>query len=186
MLPLYLGSSEAHMTKGATVVLGSSAPLGEVPSNCVIAAHRGYGDAPMFRDIEKLSVGDEVSVCTVWESYSYTVTSTKVIAPSDSAAVGVQPGKDLVTLITCHPYGSNAYRYVVECERSDIVTGTVDGAEVYQSNTESHEKGISLPEVEDYVRILGGVVLVLCALVLVVRAVKNRRNRCAGAKHRRK
>lgn len=185
-LPLYLGSSEEHMAKGATVVSGSSVPLGEESSNCVIAAHRGYGDAPMFRDIEKLAVGDEVRVCSPWEQLTYTVVGTKIIDPSDSSAVGVQQGRDLVTLVTCHPYGYNTYRYVVECERSgDSASLSDQKADSYReqgSNSQedaaaSVKAGISLPEVEDWLRAIGGVLLLSCAVVLVVRAVRGRRHR---------
>lgn len=185
-LPLYLGSSEEHMAKGATVVSGSSVPLGEESSNCVIAAHRGYGDALMFRDIEKLAVGDEVRVCSPWEQLTYTVVGTKIIDPSDSSAVGVQQGRDLVTLVTCHPYGYNTYRYVVECERSgDSASLAAQEAGSYRgqgSNSQedaaaSVKAGISLPEVEDWLRAIGGVLLLSCAVVLVVRAVRGRRHR---------
>ena len=166
-LPLYLGSSEEHMAKGATIVSGSSVPLGEVSSNCVIAAHRGFGNAPMFRDIEKLSVGDEVSVYTLWQKNDYIVTATKIIDPSDTAAVKVQQGKDLVTLITCHPYGYNTQRYVVECECSDEVTQEALAHDFSRENLPKKE--ITLPEIEDGLRIAGGVVLLFCVLVLLVR-----------------
>ncbi len=187
-LPLYLGSSEEHMAKGATVVSGSSAPLGEVSSNCVIAAHRGYGNAPMFRDIEKLSVGDEVRVCSPWDQLTYTVVGTKIIDPSDSSAVGVQQGRDLVTLVTCHPYGYNTYRYVVECERSDGSAVATKNSEVSQSQesnfqeagTASAKGEVSLPEVEDWLRAIGGAVLLACAVVLAARALKGRRERSGG------
>ncbi len=172
-MPLYLGSTKEHMAKGATVVSGSSAPIGGLSSNCVIAAHRGYGSAAMFRDIEKLSVGDEVYVQSLWERLSYTVVSTKVISPSDSAAVGVQQGRDMVSLLTCHPYGHNYYRYIVECER----TNEIDAASLEAGYTQPsvHSSGLSLPEIEDWLRIAGGIVLLVSALVLVVRIIRGLR-----------
>lgn len=172
-MPLYLGSTKEHMAKGATVVSGSSAPIGGLSSNCVIAAHRGYGSAAMFRDIEKLSVGDEVYVQSLWERLSYTVVSTKVISPSDSAAVGVQQGRDMVSLLTCHPYGHNYYRYIVECER----TNEVDAAslEADSSQPSGKSEGLSLPEIEDWLRIAGGIVLLVSALVLAARIIRGLR-----------
>ena len=190
-LPLYLGSTKEHLKRGATVVEGSSAPLGETTSNCVIAAHRGYGSpSMMFRDIEKLLVGDKVYVTTLWETLTYTVVGTKVIDPSDTAAVGIQQGRDLVTLITCHPYGSTARRYVVECERrneDDAANEEVSAAqEAAVSATETRgdgRKGPSLPEIEDAARIAGGIVLIICAAVLTVRTVRDRQTLRTFGKH---
>ncbi len=194
-LPLYLGASEDHMAKGATVVAGSSAPLGQTSSNCVIAGHRGYGRAAMFRDIEKLSVGDRVFVRTLWDDLVYTVVRTKVIDPSDTAAVGVQSGRDIVALVTCHPYGYNSQRYVVECVRAsssvdaagDTAPGsagadgmtsldgvTPEGSDSAQGEVSTYA-GLSLSEIEDRLRVAGGVVLAVCALVLIVRQVAPKR-----------
>ncbi len=186
-LPLYLGASEDHMAKGATVVAGSSAPLGQTSSNCVIAGHRGYGRAAMFRDIEKVSVGDQVFVRTLWEDLVYTVVRTKVIDPSDTAAVGVQSDRDMVTLVTCHPYGYNSQRYVVECERVDAKSGaagnagsgtagadgTTPGKAASDQGGASVFAGLSLPEIEDCLRVVGGIILAVCALVLVARLVRS-------------
>ena len=184
-LPLYLGASSEHMLKGAAVVSGSSAPLGEISSNCVIAAHRGYGSAAMFRDIEKPVKGDEVIVCTLWEKLTYTVVNTKVIRPTDTTAVGVQQGKDMVTLVTCHPYGHNEFRYVVECERSSKDAAVDDSGNDSSVSTgeTSDKRGLSLPEIEDYLRLTGGVVLLVCVGVLIARLVRSKRH-CAGMRRK--
>lgn len=190
-LPLYLGSTTEHLRRGATVVEGSSAPLGESTSNCLIAAHRGYGSpSMMFRDIERLCVGDKVYVTTLWETLTYTVVGTKVIDPSDTEAVGIQQGRDLVTLITCHPYGSTASRYVVECERTvdeknaSAENQPTQGTPTVLAETGSDSRiGPSLPEIEDGLRIAGGIILVACAVILAVRAVRARRPVRTRGKH---
>lgn len=188
-LPLYLGSTAEHLRRGATVVEGSSAPLGQATSNCVIAAHRGYGSpSMMFRDIEKLEVGNKIYVTTLWETLTYTVKSTKVIDPSDTAAVGIQQGRDLMTLITCHPYGSTASRYVVECERTNDASddtaaaggGTTEVSPTTTATTVSHHELPSVTEIEDSVRFMGGLVLLSCAVLLAAQAMRNRRRRTPG------
>lgn len=180
-LPLYLDATSEHMLKGAAVVSGSSAPLGQSSSNCVIAAHRGYGSAAMFRDIEKPVKGDKVIVCTLWEKLTYTVVSTKVIRPTDTAAVGVQQGKDMVTLVTCHPYGHNEFRYVVECERSTAaaVNDSKGSADSAQAGETSGKRELSLPEIEDYLRAAGGIALLVCVAILIARMVRDKRNDAA-------
>ncbi len=116
-LPLYLGASKENMKKGAVHLTQTSLPVGGKNTNCVIAAHRGFSGAAMFRDIEDMQIGDEVSITNPWEKLIYHVVETKVIRPNQVKEVLIQPGRDLVTLITCHPYRHNYQRYVVYCEQ---------------------------------------------------------------------
>lgn len=119
-LPLYIGASAEHMAKGAAVLGETSIPIGGGNTNSVIAGHRGYRGAPYFRDIEELSAGDAVYVTNPWETLTYRVESIDVIAPDDSDRVKIQEGRDMVTLLTCHPYRSHGkYRFVVYCVRDD-------------------------------------------------------------------
>lgn len=75
-------------------------------------------EAPVFRHIELLEIGDVVLITNLWETLRYTVSEIKVIEPDAIDEILIQPGRDLVTLLTCHPYGSGGrYRYVVYCER---------------------------------------------------------------------
>lgn len=117
-LPVYLGATEENMLKGAVHLTETSLPIGGENTNCVIAAHRGLWGKGMFRDIEKLEVGDEITFTNIWETLTYRVAETKVIKPNEVDQVKIQPGRDLITLITCHPLGHNYQRYVVYCERA--------------------------------------------------------------------
>jgi len=118
-LPLYLGATMENMRKGAAIMGQTSLPVGQKDSNCVIAAHRGYRGIPYFRDIEQLKTGDQVIIRNPWERLDYRVTKIKVIDPYDMDKILIQKGKDMVTLLTCHPYrGHGRYRYVVYCMRN--------------------------------------------------------------------
>lgn len=126
-VPLYLGASKAHLREGAAVLGQTSMPIGGENTNCVIAGHRGgYHGEAMFRDIELLKPGDKVIVENLWEKLEYQVVKTIVIKPDDIEAVKIIPGEELLTLVTCHPYGNNYQRYVVYCTRLD---GKNKGAE---------------------------------------------------------
>lgn len=72
----------------------------------------------MFRDIHKLQVDDTVTFSNFRETLTYTVDEIKIISPTDINEVLIQPGRDLLTLITCNPIGDNYERYVVYCERT--------------------------------------------------------------------
>ena len=117
-MPLFLGASEANMAAGAAVLSQTSIPLGGVNSNAVIAGHRGYSGYPYFKEIELLEVGDEVIITNIWGTLTYVVTEIKIINPNDVNAILIQKDKDMITLLTCHPYASGGrYRYLVFCER---------------------------------------------------------------------
>lgn len=122
-MPIYLGATEKHMADGAAHLSQTSLPIGGMDTNCVIAGHRGYGGASYFRYLDRLHVGDRVSVTNLWETLNYRVCEIRVIAPSDVEEILIQPGRELLTLLTCHPYASGGrQRYVVYCERSELTT----------------------------------------------------------------
>lgn len=116
-LPIYLGATQENMSLGAVHLTQTSLPIGGDNTNCVIAAHRGYSRAAMFRDIEKLKAGDDITITNLWGKLTYRVEKTKIIRPTDVKEVMIQPGRDLLTLITCHPKRENYQRYVVYCKR---------------------------------------------------------------------
>jgi len=117
-MPIYLGATNQHMADGAAHLSQTSLPIGGKNTNCVIAGHRGYNGASYFRYIEKLQVGDLVSITNIWETLTYRVAEIKIIDPHDVKEILIQDGRDLVTLLTCHPYASGGrQRYVVYCER---------------------------------------------------------------------
>ncbi len=122
-MPIYLGATEQHMANGAAHLSQTSLPIGGMDTNCVIAGHRGYSGASYFRYLDKLHVGDTVSVTNLWETLTYRVSEIRIIDPSDVDEILIQPGRELLTLLTCHPYASGGrQRYVVYCERSELTT----------------------------------------------------------------
>lgn len=117
-MPLYLGATDENMAKGAAVLSGTSVPIGGANTNTVIAGHRGWGGAAYFRYITELSIGDEVVITNLWERLRYRVVGTKIIEPHEIENILIQPGRDMVTLLTCHPYASGGkQRYLVYCQR---------------------------------------------------------------------
>lgn len=125
VLPILLGATVDNMRVGAVHLTETSYPIGGENTNCVLAAHRGASTQEMFRNIEVLEVGDRVIIENFKEELVYEVKETMVIDPSDVGSLLIQEGRDLVTLITCHPLGHNDHRYVVFCERvtKDEATG---------------------------------------------------------------
>ena len=115
-LPIYLGANTENMLKGAVHLTETSYPIGTENSNCVIAAHRGRS-VRQFRTIDKIQIGDEITITNFRETLRYRAAEIKIIYPMDIEEILIQPGRDLITLFSCHPLGNNYQRYVVYCER---------------------------------------------------------------------
>lgn len=116
-LPILLGANSSNMLKGAVHLTETSYPIGGINTNSVIAGHRGYGRATLFRHIEKLEIGDEIYIKNFKEELTYVVYDIKIIEPDDVSELKVQDGEDIITLITCHPYRVNSHRYIVKAKR---------------------------------------------------------------------
>ena len=117
-MPVYLGASDAHLAAGAAVLGNTSAPIGGDNTNSVIAGHRGWKGADYFRHIDRLQVGNTVTLTNLWETLTYTVADIQIIQPHEVDKIKIQSDRDLLTLLTCHPYASGGkQRYVVYCER---------------------------------------------------------------------
>ena len=116
-LPILLGANSSNMLKGAVHLTETSYPIGGINTNSVIAGHRGYGRATLFRHIEKLEIGDEIYIKNFREELTYVVYDIKIIEPDDVSELKVKNGEDIITLITCHPYRVNSHRYIVKAKR---------------------------------------------------------------------
>ena len=121
VFPIYFGATTEHMSEGVAVMSGSSMPIGGDNTNCVLAGHRGYNQRKtFFKEIENLVEGDVIYITNQWEKLQYRVTKIDIVDPDDFEAVRIQSGKDMLTLLTCHPYGSHGrYRYLVYCIRTE-------------------------------------------------------------------
>ena len=118
-MPIYLGATKQNMANGAAVMGQTSLPIGGSNTNCVLAGHRGWNGAAYFLYINQLEPGDTVTVTNMWETLTYEVVGTQIISPNDVDAIHIQPGKELLTLLTCHPPASGGkQRYLVFCERT--------------------------------------------------------------------
>lgn len=146
-LPLMLGASTPNLKKGAAVLSQTSMPIGGDNTNCVIAGHRGWEGSAYFQYIENMKKGSKVYITNPWETLVYECTSTKVIYPDDVNSILIQPGKDMVTLFSCHPYvlGGGPYRYLVFCERVDTQERKeVDG--ILNPKTNEPEEDITITD----------------------------------------
>jgi sortase A len=114
-LPIFIGSTNANLTKGIAHLEGTSLPVGGTSTHSVLCGHNGMVTNEWFTHIDELSEGDLFYIRTLEQLLTYKVISKKVIESNDVASLYIQPDKDLVTLLTCT--NSGRQRLIVTGER---------------------------------------------------------------------
>lgn len=116
-LPIYHGTKEETLLKGVGHLENTSLPAGGESTHAVLSAHCGLPSARLFTDLNLLKKGSLFRIHVLNEKLTYQVYSIEVVEPDDSSSLFIQEGKDLVTLITCTPYGKNTHRLLVHGRR---------------------------------------------------------------------
>lgn len=120
-LPIYAGTGEEVLQKGAGHMEGTSLPVGGSSTHTVITAHRGLPSATMFRHLDRLSKGDIFYVHNIRDILAYKVDRIMTVEPTNFKPILVAPGKDYATLLTCTPYMINSHRLLVTGHRVPYV-----------------------------------------------------------------
>lgn len=130
LFPVYHGTDEEVLSVAAGHVEGTSLPVGGINTRAVLTAHRGLPNAKLFTRLDELETGDDFYIQVLGETLAYEVVEIEVIDPKDVENIQIAEGKDLVSLLTCTPYGVNTHRLVVTGERK-----------VYEEEEYSQNKG---------------------------------------------
>lgn len=107
--PIVQGDDWESLKRGVGQHIGSADP-GE-NGNLILSGHDDiYGE--VFRYLDQLEPGDEVTVFTAQNSYVYVVTEKMIVAPTYVQVLN--PTADAtITLITCYPYLIDTQRVVI-------------------------------------------------------------------------
>ncbi|HEL9629878.1 TPA: class C sortase [Streptococcus suis] len=120
-IPIYAGTSESILQRGAGHLEGSSLPVGGPSTHAVITAHRGLPQARLFTDLDKLKEGDMFYVTNIRDTLAYQVERIQVIEPHQVETLHIQENRDIVTLLTCTPYMINSHRLLVTGHRVEYI-----------------------------------------------------------------
>ena len=118
-LPIYKDTSEKFLLKGVGYLNGTSFPSGGESTHCALTGHSAIPTAKLFTDLEKLNIDDVFYIMVLDEVHAYRIDQIKVVLPSDTSVLKIEPGKDYTSLITCTPYGVNTHRLIVRGIRDD-------------------------------------------------------------------
>ena len=153
-LPVFHGTAEDTLQKGLGHLYGSALPTGGKGFHSVITGHTGLTTSTLFDNLSDVKVGDAIYVSTFGERMKYKVYDIDVVLPDETDSLRADPERDLLTLVTCTPYGINTHRLLVHAER---VPMDPDEASVLDESTST---------LQWWMWALGGVsLLILLALI---------------------
>jgi sortase A len=108
--PIVQGDGWEQLKKGVAQHIGSANPGQD--GNLVLSAHNDvFGE--IFRYLDKLKRGDQVIVYTNQRSYTYTITGSQIVEPTQ-VEVMAPTDHPTITLISCYPYLVDNQRIVVK------------------------------------------------------------------------
>ena len=166
-IPVYAGTSEDVLQKACGHLEGTSLPIGGKSTHSVITAHRGLPQVKLFRDLDKMEVGDVFYYTNVKETLAYQVDQILVIEPWNFDPVLVVEGKDYMTLLTCTPYMINSHRLIVRGHRIPYVPEEKEEAE---DKAKFNYKDLIVP----------GFVTLLLIIIIFIYIKRRRRRRYEG------
>lgn len=117
-LPIYHGTAARTLEKGIGHLEQTSLPVGGESTHSVLTGHTGLAGKKMLTDLTEVETGDVFYIHVLDEILAYKVTSVSVVEPEDTSSLGIERGRDQVTLVTCYPYGVNSHRLLVTGERT--------------------------------------------------------------------
>lgn len=119
-LPVYHGTSTSVLSHGVGHLYGTALPVGGEGTHSVLTGHTGLATLTMFDNLTHMKKSDVFTVEVMGKPLAYKVTSIEKVLPSEIDRIKPVEGKDLLTLVTCTPYGINSHRLLVHGERTEL------------------------------------------------------------------
>ena len=146
-LPVQHGTGADTLEKSVGHVVGTSLPVGGSGTHAVLSAHSGMASSKLFSDIDQLAEGDIFYIHVLGEVLAYEVDAINTVLPTDTSLLQIEDGKDLVTLVTCTPFGINTHRLLVRGHRVPYTPEQASAAEekpVASSWTQHYLTGLAI------------------------------------------
>ena len=164
-LPIFHGSGEDMLTKGAVHLAGTAFPIGSDSARSVISAHTAYPGKIFFDRLTEVKIGDRFSVTVLGDTYYYKVVEINTVQPDETEYLLPEKGRDLVTLVTCTPYSVNTHRLLVTGERDRQPRTEARSVPLKQEKSNSVILSVAL-----------SVTVIAVGLIIAIRAVRRRKH----------
>lgn len=165
-LPIYHGTTETVLQVGVGHLEGSDLPTGDEGNHTILTGHTGLPSATLFTDLDQLELDDTFELLILEETLTYEVTNIEVVLPSEVDLLEREDGSDMVTLVTCTPYGINSHRLLVQAQRVEVE----DIPEIEQSVQTSNKN-------YDRFYIISIIILIPTIIILLIVLIKSMKNK---------
>lgn len=177
-LPIYHGTSKEVLEKGIGHIQTTSLPIGGNSTHCALTGHTGLPNAELFTRIDELDIGDVFYIYTLDKVLEYKVYETKVILPDQISELKITSNDDLVTLVTCTPYGVNSHRLLVKARRieydgNDIKNANTLNASKNNNNITDNNKSVYLSDIQIFIFISVVILIVIFILFNLLKRKKD-------------
>ena len=163
--PIYHGVEEDVLQKGIGHMPTTSLPVGGKATHVALSGHRGLPSSKLFTDLDRIREGDIILISVLTRRLAYKVYSIEVVEPDSAGSLGINPNDDLLTLITCTPYGVNSHRLLVHARRTE-----------YNGEMDSIKAEHTISESDRILLIALGIVALILAVDIVVILRRRRRS----------
>lgn len=143
-LPILHGTDDTVLRRGVGHLFGTALPVGGLGTQAVLTGHSGIPASTLLTHLDQVGMGDEFTVEVYGEILTYRVNTIEVVLPTDTDSLRAEPGKDLISLITCTPIGINTHRLVVRGERVPTLSAEISTGTASQAGTPWWGAGIGL------------------------------------------
>lgn len=175
-LPIYHTVEETVLQIAAGHMPGTSFPIGEIGSHAVISGHRGLPSAKLFTHLDELDAGDLFQVHVLNKTMVYEIYEVEVVLPEDMDSLRISSDRNLITLVTCTPYGVNSHRILVHAEQTDKIISSDDDLNSNSNLDAENKQSDGGSDFDFNLRDDFGLVLIAVFVVLMLAfAVYNRR-----------
>lgn len=178
--PLYHGTNEDELTHGVGHLVNTSLPIGGPSTHCVFAGHTGLPSVKIFDSLDTLSEEDIFIIEVLTAKHAYEIYDREIVLPHETDSLTIQPDSDLVTLVTCTPYGVNDHRLLVHAKRCEMPAEQTEAVVETTTNTPPW-----MLDLEKSTLIAIGIFVVIIVTAAIAAALIARRKRTRKSHHAR-
>lgn len=176
-MPIYHGTSKEVLQHGVGHIESTALPIGGTFTHSILTGHRGLPSAELFTNLDQLDLGDRFYIYVLDDVLAYEVDEINTVLPDELQELQAIQGRDLVTLITCTPYGVNTHRLLVRGTR--ILYVPAEAEEDRQTAEMVSVLGLDV-RLQYLGALLGGLFLILIVTIVLL---FRRRHRKKGEPH---
>ena len=177
-MSVYHGSSSEVLAAGVGHLADTSLPVGGASTHCVLTAHSGMRNMKAFDNLRFMEIGDLFAITTLGKQYVYEVYKIETVLPDETESLSIVEGEDLVTLVTCTPYGINDHRLLVHAKRTNRTLDSVSDENSGTDITENDQNSITdlLFENMRLIPVVAvGLGIVITVIIVIIKSVRKKK-----------